>query len=290
MIVHDCQQGTDQWFRLRAGIPTASQYSRIVSPTELRASKSQTGYIAELLAESEAGTVDFFEPKERWWALAREMGFSNWMDRGLALEEEARSLYAMMRDVDVQQPGFITTDDGKTGCSPDGWIPEGDPDGPGGLEMKARKPSKHIQILFEDDDIATATQVQGSMLITGAEWWDTFAFCPGYGPVLVREYRNEEIIGLLRVELGKFLERLETMRERLRSLKSDGLVLARGPFREQDNEEMEELVKARVSEGLIGADAVLKMLMARGDTPNTARKYLAWLRHPGTVDLAKEMA
>ena len=33
MIVHPCQQGTVEWTEARLGIPTASEFSRIVTAT-----------------------------------------------------------------------------------------------------------------------------------------------------------------------------------------------------------------------------------------------------------------
>ena len=50
MIVLDCVQGSQAWIDARLGIPTASQFSRIVTPTG-RASTAAEGYTAELLAE-----------------------------------------------------------------------------------------------------------------------------------------------------------------------------------------------------------------------------------------------
>jgi hypothetical protein len=44
------------------------------------------------------------------------------MEYGSGTEEEARNWYAFQHDVEVQQVGFITTDDGRLGCSPDGLI------------------------------------------------------------------------------------------------------------------------------------------------------------------------
>ena len=47
----DVQQGTIEWVNARLGIPTASQFTRILSPKELKFSASATKYALELLAE-----------------------------------------------------------------------------------------------------------------------------------------------------------------------------------------------------------------------------------------------
>ena len=50
MLVLNCEQGSREWIEARLGIPTASQFSRIVTPTG-QAIKARDGYLAELLCE-----------------------------------------------------------------------------------------------------------------------------------------------------------------------------------------------------------------------------------------------
>ena len=49
MIELPCQQGSVEWFEARLGIPTASEFSRIVTPTG-KLSASRHAYMGELLA------------------------------------------------------------------------------------------------------------------------------------------------------------------------------------------------------------------------------------------------
>ena len=88
MIIHPAEQGSAAWSEARLGIPTASEFSRIITPGG-KLSKSRDGYLAELLAE---------------WALGEPvsdfMG-TDWTERGHILEGEARAAYGVIRDADV---------------------------------------------------------------------------------------------------------------------------------------------------------------------------------------------
>ena len=48
MIELPCQQGSVEWFEARLGIPTASEFSRIVTPTG-KLSAARVTYMGELL-------------------------------------------------------------------------------------------------------------------------------------------------------------------------------------------------------------------------------------------------
>ena len=54
LILLNCEQGSEAWHQARLGIPTASQFDRIVTASGT-ASKQATGYLAELLAEHITG-------------------------------------------------------------------------------------------------------------------------------------------------------------------------------------------------------------------------------------------
>ena len=96
MIVLEVEQGTLAWTQARLGIPTASQASRIVTPTG-RLSKSRDGYLAQLLAE---------------WALGEDVtdfAGTEWMERGKVLEPEARRYYAFHADAEPETVGPLST-------------------------------------------------------------------------------------------------------------------------------------------------------------------------------------
>ena len=50
MIIHGCEQGTDEWFQARCGIPTASSFDKLITPTG-KPSTQADAYMHQLLAE-----------------------------------------------------------------------------------------------------------------------------------------------------------------------------------------------------------------------------------------------
>ena len=72
MIVLDHDQGSTEWIEARLGIPTASGFHRIITPTG-KLSASRDAYEGELLAEwalgrpvTEFGGNDWTERERRW--------------------------------------------------------------------------------------------------------------------------------------------------------------------------------------------------------------------------------
>jgi len=128
VIVHDVAQGTDEWHALRAGLPTASEFSKLVT-SKGEPSKSMTAYAMELAGELYAG-----RPLDAWEG-------NKYTERGHEIEHEARLAYAM-RGEPVEEIGFVTDDEGLWGCSPDGLVGEY-----GMIEIKCL-PKKHISVLL----------------------------------------------------------------------------------------------------------------------------------------------
>src|SRR5215510_5138122 len=98
MIVHDCKQGSQKWLELRAGIPTASQFSQILTATG-KPSTSAERYLFTLLAERLMGHP-----------IIEHVNF--WMTRGSEMERQALQFYEFQRDIETAAVGFITDDFG----------------------------------------------------------------------------------------------------------------------------------------------------------------------------------
>src|SRR5690606_16202558 len=143
------------------------------------------------------------------WLLGYPMdwgGKSEYMERGTALEPEARAAYEMQRDVDVQVVGFIYADDRKlTGGSPDGLIGED-----GGLECKCPAIHTHIGYLLNPHALVDEyrTQVQGYLWITGRRWWDLCSYHPDLPSVIRRIERDEAFVAALDAAVNGFLDDL----------------------------------------------------------------------------------
>lgn len=194
MRINNCEQGTEEWFAARLGIPTASAFKNIYTSGG-KASTSASVYAHKLIAERLMG----YHP---------ESYTNEAMERGIELEGEARGLYQFAQDEECRQVGFVTLDDGSTGCSPDGLIDSG------GLEIKCPSPHVHVKYLLAGKCPAEyVPQVQGSIWICEADWWDFMSYHPDMQPLIVRVYRDDEYIAGLAAEIAKFNDKLASMRE-----------------------------------------------------------------------------
>ncbi len=198
MIHHAVDGQSADWFKLRLGVATASEFKRVVTPTG-KLSKQAVEYAYTLLAELKLGRpLDSVE--------------TQWMERGQELEDSAYSAYEFLRGVDTLPGGFITTDDGLIGCSPDRLV--GDD---GGLELKCTKPNTHMGYLLDPASMVQdkTPQVQGCMYVTGRKWWDLMAYHPELPEVIVRVDRDEEYITLLDATLRAFVDQVQQLKAEL---------------------------------------------------------------------------
>lgn len=192
MIRLDVEQGSPEWIAVRLGIPTASQFNRIMTAKTHKPSSAQEDYVCELIAE-------------RILKQSLDPFVSDWMERGAELEPMAVAYYEMQTDREVEKVGHCLTDDRSAGCSPDGLV--GDD---GGLEIKCPAAKTHISYMIGGKHHAKYLhQVQGGLWITGREWWDFLSFHPELPPVLKRFHRDEEYIGDLAECVNGFCERLD---------------------------------------------------------------------------------
>ena len=196
MRVVECTQGSPEWAAARLGVPTASQFSRIVT-TKGQLSKSATGYLHELLAEYLLG-------------FAVDGASSGFMDRGTALEHEAVAHYEFVKDVDTTPVGFVLRDDGRAGCSPDRLVGDA-----GGLELKCPAVGTHVGYLLNEPATKYHTQVQGCIWICEREWWDLMSYNPELPPAIVRVPRDAAFIAVLEKTLGQFAEWLDEAKAKL---------------------------------------------------------------------------
>ena len=102
MRVVECTQGSPAWVEARLGIPTASNFSRIITAKTAKLSSSAEGYLCELVAESLLG-------------VPVDEATSSFMERGADLEAEAFARYELEYDVDTTPVGFVLRDDGRAG-------------------------------------------------------------------------------------------------------------------------------------------------------------------------------
>ena len=201
-IITDIEQGSSQWFAVRAGIPTASEFATVMAKgKDGGASVTRAKYMRQL-----AGEIITEEPAPE--------GYSNaFMERGKALEDEARTLFAFMRDVEPRQVGFVRRSDLRAGCSPDSLIGEDS-----GLEIKVAIPAIQIERLQRGSLPAEhVAQLQGSMWITGRASWSFVSYCPKLPPLVLDVPRDEAKINEIAKAVSAFNEELGALVAAIRS-------------------------------------------------------------------------
>lgn len=176
MIVIDCQQGTEEWLKARLGLITGSHMSEIITPGG-KASTQVTSYLYKLAAETVTGEPGKFYESED-------------MRTGTEREPEAREFYSFLRDVEIQQVGFVRHNALLCGVSPDGWI--GDD-----AMAEFKCPADHTQVKRLAEGVLPTTyfpQIQANLWICERDWCDFVSYHPKMKPLIVRVHRNEKYI------------------------------------------------------------------------------------------------
>lgn len=194
MEILNLEQGTPEWDKARAGLPTASRAGDLITQAKLSPSASMRAYAAELAAEFRAGEpLDAFRGNK-----ATEAGHE--------LEPEARALAAISMDDPVTEVGFVMNYG--AGCSPDGLV--GDH---GLLEVKcpfAKHWVRHIahMKLERESPPDFKLQLQFQMWICDREWNELVMYHPHekLGLRKLRVYRDENIIAKLAKQVALCIE------------------------------------------------------------------------------------
>jgi hypothetical protein len=202
MRIVECEQGTPEWLDARLGIPTASQFHRIITAAKGDLSKQARKYAYELVAETVLGTP-----------LESAIGNLEWVARGKLLEPHAVQQYEFSNDIETRAVGFVTNDAGTIGCSPDRLIVGQR----AGMEIKCPAPATHVGYLIDGPGEDYRQQVQGTIALCEAEWWDFYSYHDGMPPVLLRTYRDEPYIAKMVAALAEFLTMRDEMLVKVRA-------------------------------------------------------------------------
>lgn len=164
-VLPDLVQGTDEWHDQRRGIVTASVVGRLITAKTMKPANNDEsrGLTALLVAERITGWTD-------------PTYVSDDMLRGIEDEPRARDLYSEHYAPAVET-GFMVRDDWgfRIGYSPDGLVDED-----GLIEVKSRRPKKHLQTILADAVPAeNMPQLQCGLLVSGREWIDYVSYCGG---------------------------------------------------------------------------------------------------------------
>jgi putative phage-type endonuclease len=184
MITHDVQQGTPEWFDVRRGVFTASIASKLLTPTG-KLSASRFDEEARLVAER----LGLQEPAAPF--------STEWMERGIGMEDEARDWFQFVTGNAVDVVGFVTNPAVPwIGCSPDALTNTIEP-----VELKCPKPSTHLRWLIADElPKEHIQQVHFQMVVCGAGkgrfhdprirgWF--MSYCPPLRPLMIEVPWND---------------------------------------------------------------------------------------------------
>ena len=183
----NCEQGTLEWHEARRGIPTASEFATVLAKGKGGGeSVTRRKYLLTLVGEILTGEV-------------APDGYTNpHMERGKAMEAEARNAYAFMVDTDPEQVGFIRN--GEAGASPDSLVGTN-----GLLEIKTKLPHLLLDCIMQDrlppEHVA---QCQGQLWIAEREWLDFVAYWPKLPLFRFRVTRDEPYIAGLKAAVDQF--------------------------------------------------------------------------------------
>ena len=216
-IYDNLTQGTDEWLEARRGIVTASVVGQLITTKTMKPANNDTsrGLMMTLLAERITGFID-------------PVYVSEDMLRGTMEEPIARQAYADHTGVQVDQVGFMTEDIGgaRLGYSPDGLVSDD-----GLIEIKSRRPKKHVKTILEDRvPVENMAQIQCGLLVSGRAWCDYVSFCSGMTLWIKRVYPDDQWADAIAEAVTQF-EDLAAKALTTYTLRTDGMpVMERSTF------------------------------------------------------------
>ena len=183
MIIHELEQGTPEWHKVRCGKFTASNIHKLFMG---KSTKGYNDYLNQIVYERLTGE----QP---------ESFSSEWMDRGIELEAEAIQAYELLTFSKVTRVGFVEFDDWH-GCSPDGFVGEY-----GMLQVKCPKWSTMLDDRLNDPSIPKEYlyQMQFEMMVSERKWNDYFCYHPKLEPILKRVEYDKSICDAIAMETIK---------------------------------------------------------------------------------------
>lgn len=203
IIIDDVEQGSDEWFNLKLGTPSASNLNKIVTSTGKKSTQRE-GYLYELVGERITGRRDETFKNEA-------------MEQGNTREDESRTYYSVMKDGDIRQVAVIYKDEDKRFlCSPDALVHDKGV-WRNGLELKNVLQKTQVKRL--DKNVLPSEyvlQVQGSLFITGLDRWDFCSYCPDMPPFIIEVGRDDKLIKTIEDELNRFCDDIDKLTKKLK--------------------------------------------------------------------------
>ena len=205
MIVHNIEQGSQEWHAIRYGKIGGSSLKELMVGKELK----DSAIFAEILSAQ-------FEPYQEEYQFKSEA-----MQRGNDLEPQARLFYELLNDVDVVQIGWAEMDNGIAGISPDGLVGSN-----GAVEFKCPTRKQHTGYILEPESLVKDyfwQIVQYFVVFDDIEWVDICSFRPecSYKPFLDVRVNKDTEIKLTPKNTLKISEAVEQAKYKINQLKTE---------------------------------------------------------------------
>jgi len=200
------RQNTEEWFQLRLGKITSSNFDKIMANEGKAFGQPAIEYAEKVALEIVTGERD------------ESSSFKNgYMERGNDLEPVAKELYEIERFCEVSNGGFNISDCEKFGDSPDGNVGKN-----GCIEIKSVIPKTQWKRIKKGGiDLSYKWQIQGHLLLGKKEWCDFVSYCPEMPENkrlhIERVYPDEDMIKRLKQRLTLFHEEVLNNVELLKS-------------------------------------------------------------------------
>lgn len=202
------EQGSIEWFKMRSGIPTASEFDKIMTPKTMKPAEARWKYGCRLVAEHILN-----------WQ-AESLDQIKHIQEGKANEPYAVGYLEVVQEIKTTPVGFVRTNDLRFGASPDRVFGISADRGHvnGVLEIKSPTIPKQMEYLLLGHDDAYRCQVQGQLWVAEA---DKAIFCahnPRTPAYVVETGRDEAFLVKLEDCLERFSDELSELMERAKSL------------------------------------------------------------------------
>ena len=195
--IFTCPQGSDEWFKVRRGIPSASEFHSVLAKGE---GKTRRTYMMKLIGERLTGESSSHFTNEH-------------TERGHVMEAEARAMASFDYTEPLTQVGFVVYrgDLITAGCSPDSLVGED-----GLLEIKTKLSHLQLEVLLADKVPSEhVAQCQGALWVTGRKWLDFVSYWPGLPLFKKRVYPDLEYHENLSTALIVFEQELRDLMAKL---------------------------------------------------------------------------
>jgi len=199
-IFHKVDQNSDEWFDLRLGKITSSNFGTIMANDGKAFGEPAKKYAMRVVIEAMTGNrLETFKDKN--------------MERGNELEPLAREQYQDDTMNELKDGGFMEFD--RFGDSIDGLINKN-----GGLEIKCVLYNTHFKrILKGEYDTSYQWQIAGHIWLHELEWVDFVSYCPEFPTknnlYIFKVNRDEEMIIRLEKRLNDFVELVDEYKQKL---------------------------------------------------------------------------